>query len=120
MESFTELNAWKESHQIVLQVYKLTKDYPKTETYGLTDQMRRAAVSITSNIAEGFGRQSYKEKIQFYFNSKGSLTELENQFIISRDLDYINLTQFSEIIDQLTTAKKLIQGLIQKTKSFIT
>lgn len=75
IKSFTDLNVWKEGHKLVLQVYKLTKEFPKEELFGLTNQIRRAAVSITSNIAEGFSRHSYKEKLQFYSTALGSLTE---------------------------------------------
>jgi len=73
IEEFTDLIVWQEGHKLVLQIYKITKLFPKEETYSLTDQMRRAAVSVTSNIAEGFGRQGMKEKVQFYFLAKGSL-----------------------------------------------
>jgi len=76
IQSFTQLNVWKEAHKLVLLIYKTTDNFPKKETYSLTDQMRRCAISITSNIAEGFSRQSKKEKLQFYYVSKGSLTEL--------------------------------------------
>lgn len=69
IRSFTDLEAWKEGHKLVLAVYKVTKKFPKEEKYALTDQMRRCAVSITSNIAEGFSRQGKKEKIQFYFTA---------------------------------------------------
>ena len=67
MKSFTDLFAWKEGHSLVLLIYQHTKEFPKEELYGLVSQMRRCSVSITSNIAEGFGRLSYKEKAKFYF-----------------------------------------------------
>ena len=73
IKSFTDLTAWKEGHKLVLLIYKLTKKFPKEESYGLTDQIRRCSVSITSNIAEGFSRKSQKEKLQFYHMSLGSL-----------------------------------------------
>jgi four helix bundle protein len=76
IQSFTDLNVWREGHKLVVSVYKTTKNIPKTETYLLVDQMRRAASSITANVAEGFGRRSYKEKLQFYFLAQGSLTEI--------------------------------------------
>jgi len=72
IKSFTDLNAWREAHKLALIVYKITKDFPKEEMFGLTSQMRRAVVSITSNIAEGFSRQSYSEKVQFYSIAQGS------------------------------------------------
>ena len=73
IKSFTDLKTWQEGHQIVILVYKITKEFPKEEIFGLVSQMRRAVVSITSNIAEGFGRQTYKEKVQFYYIAQGSL-----------------------------------------------
>ena len=72
IKSFTDLDTWKEGHKLVLLIYESTKSFPKEERFALTDQIRRAAVSITSNIAEGFSRQSLREKIQFYSISKGS------------------------------------------------
>ncbi|MBI4599730.1 four helix bundle protein [Candidatus Uhrbacteria bacterium] len=76
MRSFTDLKAWQEGHTLVLKIYKITQSFPKEEQFGLTNQLRRAAVSLTSNIAEGFGRGSYKEKAQFYSIALGSLTEV--------------------------------------------
>ena len=84
IKSFTDLNAWKESHKLVLMVYGVTKTFPREEIFALVSQMRRCAVSITSNIAEGFSRQSYKEKVQFYSISQGSVTELQSQLLIAR------------------------------------
>ena len=95
--SFTQLDAWKESHTLVLMVYKTTKRFPRDEIFGLVNQMRRAAVSITSYIAEGFSRNSYKEKIQFYSISLGSVTEIQNQLIISRDVKYITNEEFQSL-----------------------
>jgi four helix bundle protein len=116
---FTDLNAWQEGHKLVLLVYKLTKDFPKEETYSMVDQMRRAVTSITANIAEGFGRRSYKEKLQFYFQAQGSLTEIKNFLLIARDIGYISTLEFDDCINQANTAHQLLQGLITKTKSFI-
>jgi four helix bundle protein len=90
IKSFTDLIVWQKAHQLVLVIYQLTKEFPKEELYSLVDQMRRAVVSITSNIAEGFGRQSYKEKIQFYYLASASLTELKNQILIAKDLGYLS------------------------------
>src|SRR4030067_3416968 len=89
IKSFTDLGAWKESHKLVLMIYDISKNFPREEMFGLTIQIRRAAVSITSNIAEGFSRKTYKEKTQFYFMAIGSNTEIRNQLIIAKDLKYI-------------------------------
>ncbi len=119
IRDFTDLNAWKEGHKLVLLLYKATESFPKSEKYSLIDQMRRAAVSVTSNIAEGFGRQTYKEKIQFYYLSQGSLIELKNQLIISHDVGYINGRIYTKIKEQADICHKLLQGLIKSSKLFI-
>lgn len=116
---FTDLFAWKEAHTLVLAIYQATKKFPKEELFGLVSQLRRAAVSITSNIAEGFSRNSYKEKIQFYNIGLGSLTEVENQLIISKDIGYITKENFQNILEQVIIANKLIHGLIKKSKTYI-
>ena len=116
---FTDLSSWKEAHKLVLAIYKLTSKFPKNEQFGLTSQIQRSAVSITSNIAEGFGRRTFKEKIQFYYQAHGSLTEFKNQLLIARDLSYISSEEFDTINQQLITAHKLLQGLIRKSKTFL-
>ena len=114
--SFRDLVVWQESHKLVVIVYELTKKFPKEELYGLVAQIRRAAVSITSNIAEGFSRQSIKEKVQFYSMAHGSLTEVENQLLVARDVHYIEHKDFNEIFEQVTKVHKLLNGFIKKTK----
>ncbi len=116
IKSFTDLNAWKEGHKLVLAVYEITKTFPREEIFGLVSQMRRCAVSITSNIAEGFSRQSYKEKIQFYSIAQGSTTELQNQLLIAKDVNYITKEKFQEIAKQSVIVHKIINGLIKKSK----
>lgn len=119
IKSFTDLNAWRESHKLAIVIYKATKTFPKEEQYSLVDQMRRAAISITSNIAEGFGRQTYKEKIQFYYIAQGSLIELKNQLLLSRDIEYLQKKSFDEIAEQANRSHKLLQGLIKKSKEIL-
>jgi len=114
---FTDLNAWKEGHKLVIDVYGVTKIFPKEELFGLTNQLRRAVVSITSNIAEGFSRQSYKEKIQFYFMALGSLTEVQNQLLIAKDVGYQEIKDFKGIASQTVEVSKVINGLIKSLKS---
>lgn len=117
IKSFTDLNAWKEGHKLVLMIYKITENFPDIEKFGLVSQMRRCTVSITSNIAEGFSRKNSKEKIQFYFISLGSITELQNQLLISRDLKFIKEKDFQESGKQTTTVQKIINGLIKFIKN---
>ena len=118
--NFKQLYTWKIGHELVLSIYQITKSFPREEIHGLTDQMRRAAVSITSNIAEGFGRKGLKEKIQFYYLSLGSSTELENQLIICHDIHYIDQNIYDKIQDQITQSQRLLSSLIQKSKSYLT
>lgn len=119
IRQFTDLHAWQEAHILVVLVYKITKQFPKDEIFGLVSQMRRAVISITSNIAEGFGRQGYKEKIQFFYLAQGSLTELKNQVLAARDVGYLNADDFSALMKQANVAHRLLQGLITKSKSFL-
>lgn len=111
IKSFTDLYAWQEAHKLVLIIYKITKNFPKEENFGLTRQMRRAAISITSNIAEGFSRNTIKDKYQFYSIAEGSLTELQNQLIAARDLSYLQNNNFQEYGNKTIVVHKLINGL---------
>lgn len=117
IKSFTDLFAWQEGHKLVLLIYRLTTNFPKEEIFGLTSQMRRCVISITSNVAEGFSRQSYKEKVQFYSMAQGSLTELQNQLIIARDIGFITKEQFQELAFQSIKLHKIITGLIKSSKA---
>lgn len=118
IKSFTDLITWQKAHQLVLSIYRVTLSFPKEEIYSLVDQMRRCAISITSNIAEGFSRKSYKEKVQFYSIALGSSTELQNQLLISKDIGYISKEKFHEIAIQTVEVNKLINGLIKGSKEF--
>ena len=111
-KSFTNLNVWISSRELVKQLYLLTKDFPKEEVYSLTSQMRRAAVSIPSNIAEGVARNHDRETIQFLHISKGSLYELETQLYLSYDIGYVNEDQLTIILSKIDDCKKLISGFI--------
>ena|SRR3989344_9431944 len=118
IQKFTDLIAWKEGHKLVLFTYKATDNFPKKETFALSDQMRRAALSITSNVAEGFSRKTAKEKIQFYHTALGSLAELQSQIITAKNIDYINTEFFNVVNDLSVTVSKLINGLIKTAKTF--
>lgn len=119
IKSFTDLDAWKEGHKLVLDIYKITRKFPKEEIFSLISQMRRCVISITSNIAEGFSRQSYKEKTQFYSIAQGSVTELQNQLFIAKDIGYITKDEFQEIDKQTVKVHKIINGLIKRSKTMI-
>lgn len=111
IKSFTDLRAWQEGHKLVLMVYKTTEKFPQKEMFGLTNQTRRSAVSITSNIAEGFGRGTNKEKVYFYSMAQGSLFELQNQLLIGRDVGYLKNYEFQTLAQQTVLVNKLINGL---------
>lgn len=118
IQSFTDLQAWQESHKLVLMVYDITKKFPREEIFGLTSQMKRCSISITSNIAEGFSRNTYKDKIKFYYTAKGSLTELQNQLLIAKDTKIIDINNFTKTSEQSILSHKLINGLIKKSKTY--
>jgi|SRR3989344_7775499 len=118
IEKFQDLSAWQEGHKLVIEIYKVSKLFPKEEIFGLTSQIRRAVVSITSNIAEGFGRQSYKDKANFYQMAFGSIIEVRNQLLISRDVGYISNSSFQVLDNQATIVEKICRGLIKKSREF--
>ena|SRR3989344_4330592 len=120
IHSFTDLIAWKQGHQLVLAIYAIISGFPKHEAYALSDQIKRCVVSITNNIAEGFSRRTSKDKIQFYYISLGSVTELQNQLIIAQDLKYLTNEQFKNLYEQAIRVHKLIFGLIKSAKSLNT
>ena len=119
IKSFKDLIAWQKAHAIVLVIYETTKLFPKEEQFGLTSQMRRCAVSITSNIAEGFSRKTYKDKSQFYSISLGSLTELQSQVQISYDIKFISSQQYSDLDNRLEEVNKILNGLIKSSKNIV-
>ena len=117
IKSFIDLSAWKEAHKLVLAIYEATRRFPSEEKFGLVNQLRRAVVSISSNIAEGFSRNTNKEKVQFYYTALGSLTEVHNQSIIAKDVAYIDTRQFGKLMQQIITVNKLLNGLIKSAKN---
>ena len=118
IQSFKDLYAWQEGHQLVVEVYTATREFPKDELFGITSQMRRAAVSITSNLAEGFGRGTYRDKAQFYTIAHGSTTELQNQLLVSKDVGYIQQKEFEILDTQALKVERIIKALIKKSKTF--
>lgn len=92
--------AWQEAHLLVLKIYLSTGKFPKSQLFGITSQLRRAITSVTANIAEGFGRYSYKDRIKFYIQARGSILEVENFIITARDLKYLKTKNFDELWQQ--------------------
>jgi S23 ribosomal protein. len=117
IKSFTDLHAWKKSHSVVLLTYKITRSFPKEELFALTNQMRRASVSAESNIAEGFGRNTLKDKQHFFCIAKGSLLELQSQSITAKDLGFMKIDDFNKMEEELRHAIRLTAGLIRSANS---
>ncbi len=109
---YQELEVWKESKELVKLVYNFTNKFPSSEQFGLVLQIRRAAISIPSNIAEGIGRMHAKETIQFLHISRGSLYELETQLIISKELFHLDSEELELVLDKIKTCKKILNGFI--------
>ena len=112
IESYQDLEVWKQSKDLVRNIYEVTKSFPKEEQFGLTNQLRRAAVSIPSNIAEGCGRNHIKDSIQFFFISRGSLYEIETQIIIAHDLGFVSISEQENTIAKIKSCKRLLNGFI--------
>jgi four helix bundle protein len=113
LKSFTELEVWKRAHGVVLEVYKLTNSFPRSEQFGVVSQIRRAAYSIPANIAEGFGRRSTKELLQFLAISNSSLEELRYFLILSRDLRYLSPLDFEKMEKDLKAVAQMLEALRQ-------
>jgi four helix bundle protein len=111
IESFEDLTVWNKSHRLAVEVYKLTKAFPSDERFGLTSQMRRAAVSIPANICEGFKKRSPRDKCNFYNIAQGSLEELRYYFILSKDLQYISKNE--ELLSESNEIGRMLTGLIK-------
>jgi len=112
-ESYRDLKAWQSAVALALNVYRVTKDFPREEVYGLSSQMRRSAVSAASNIAEGKGRFSQKELLQFLFRARGSLLELETQVEIASELCYLDESTMKGIMAKASESGRLLNGLIK-------
>ena len=112
MKTHKDLEVWKRSIDFVTLIYKKTQSFPKEELYGISNQMRRSAVSIPSNITEGASRQSEKEFIRFLYIARGSAIELETHLIIIKNLGYIKETEYNELTTDITIIAKMLNGLI--------
>ena len=117
IKSFRDLIVWQKAKDLAIILYKETNQFSREEVYGLTSQMRRAVISISSNIAEGFKRNSNKEKIQFYTTAYGSLAELESQAEISHDLQYLSDQSYQIIINSINETARLLDGILARTQS---
>jgi four helix bundle protein len=116
IRNYKDLKVWQKSYQICLQMYEITLNFPKEETYGLRSQLRRSAVSVPSNIAEGHGRKSRAEYLQFLYISYGSVCELETQVLLAGDLNYIKDGHMGHLQKDIGDVERMLKGLIKSLK----
>jgi four helix bundle protein len=112
MKDFTELKVWQDSKELTVAIYRLTETFPRKEMFGLSDQLRRAANSICANIAEGFDRFHTKDKIRFYYHSRGSISECKSHLMIACELRYLTQEQAAELIEQFNSVSRLLNNMI--------
>ncbi|MGV3588206.1 MAG: four helix bundle protein [Adhaeribacter sp.] len=117
MQNYKELKVWEKSHFITLEIYRITKSFPREEIYGLTSQMRRAAASISANIAEGCGKFSKPDFANFLQIALGSANETEYYLLLSKDLNYLDIQSFTELTNQINQIKAMLIGLISKVRN---
>ena len=117
LKNYKELIVWQKSYQLCLTIYKATNKFPKNEGFGLTSQMRRAAISIPSNIAEGYGRKTTPDYLRSLFIAYGSTCELETQILLSGDLDYFNKDSLSELMRDIGEVERMLNALIKSLEN---
>ena len=116
-KNYKALNVWQKSYTLCLPIYKITKGFPKDEIYGLTSQIRRSAVSIPSNIAEGYGRKTTIEYVRFLYIAYGSVCELETQIMISGDLSYVEKESLGKLKGELGDIERMLKALIKSLEN---
>ncbi len=119
VQNYRELIAWQKAMDLVVRIYQITESFPKTETFGLTNQMRRAAVSIPSNIAEGQGRSTTKDFMLFLHIARGSLQELETQVTIAQRLGFITEAVHMELTTNIYEIARILSGLLKSLASLL-
>jgi four helix bundle protein len=119
MQDYKDLKVWSKAHQLTIGVYKATSEFPKTEQFGLTSQIRRASGSIGANIAEGCGRASPREFAQFLQVAIGSTNELEYQLLLAADLDYLTKDSHGDLGERVVEVRRMLSGLVVRVRSTI-
>lgn len=114
MRDFRQLKVWDKAHRLTLDVYRATREFPAEERFGLTIQLRRAAVSVPSNIAEGCGRTGDRELAHFMSMAAGSASEVEYQLLLARDLEYFTTEQHQKLDEQVNEVKRMLNSFMQK------
>lgn len=115
--NWRELKVWQKSHQLVLEIYKVTSGFPKEETYNLVSQLRRSAISVPANIVEGQSRNTTKEYLQFLYNARGSLEEIRYHLLLSRDLEYLSISDYEDLEAKYEEISKMLNRLISTMRS---
>jgi four helix bundle protein len=113
IQHFYDLNVWKDAHRLSIKIYEITDKFPKKEMYGMSDQLRRASASVGANIAEGFGRFHYKEKIKFYYNARGSVCEVQNFIFLAQDVGYLEKDHARDVFTKYEDLNKRINQFIK-------
>ena len=117
LKNFKELKVWQKAYQLCLDIYQISKDLPNEEKFGLTSQIRRSAVSIPSNIAEGYGRRTTPDYIRSLYIAYGSNCELETQTLLSGDLAYINIEKQKTLLEKISEVERMLKALIKSLES---
>ncbi len=117
LKNFKELIVWQKAYQLSLDLYRITKDFPNEEKYGLSSQMRRAAISIPSNIAEGYGRKTIPDYVRCLYIAYGSNCELETQMLLSVDLNYLNNDDQVILLDNIKEVERMLMALIKSLEN---
>ncbi len=116
IQSFEQLHVWQEAQNLAVLVYKIARNFPEEEKFGITSQLKRAVSSVSANIAEGFGRTSAKDKVHFYTIARGSLFETKNFIYLAARLEYLDAQEEELLIKQCVTCQKLLYGYIKAHK----
>ena len=117
LKNFKELNVWEKAYKLCLEIYKTTKNFPNEEKYGLSSQMRRAAISVPSNIAEGYGRKTIPDYVRCLYIAYGSTCELETQTLLSGDLNYLNEADQSSLLEKIKEVERMLKALIKSLEN---
>jgi four helix bundle protein len=117
MRDFYDLEVWKKAKALVIEIYRVSKEFPRDERFGLTDQLRRAANSICANLAEGYSRFHTKDKIRFYYNARGSVSECMNHLMIAEELRFMVGGDAKRLVEEYQTVRKMINGLVNSLAS---
>ena len=117
LKNFKELNVWQKAYKLCLEIYKITKNFPNEEKYGLASQMKRAVVSIPSNIAEGYGRKTIPDYVRCLYIAYGSTCELETQTLLSGDLKYLNDNKKGSLLEKINEVERMLMALIKSLEN---